>query len=127
MNRKTIAALVAAPIAAALLTVTPAAQAAPFQDDDKAACIAWGEFHYAQRGTMHAEETAWEVTKLGHVVASQDHGRHIIKQYPRCGYRQTGPAPVGWVQVAYDRNKAGQYMASYISLWATGLRSDRTL
>lgn len=119
METETIRTAVAAAAVAGVALFASPAQAAPTQDTDHAACISWSEFTYAERGTMSAQEHAWEVVGLGRVVWARDHGRHVIKQYPRCNYPQTGQNR-GWVQVAYDLNKDGHYMSSLISQWTLG-------
>ena len=112
-NRLAALALAGTITVAGVLGLSPSAHAAPAKDNDSAACVSWAEFRDAHRATMHDEEQAWEVTGRGKVVHAADHGSHIVKQYPRCGYTEAQ----GFAQVAYDRNKAGHYMASFITMW----------
>lgn len=105
--------LIAALVAAALLCAAPAASAAPVPDPDHQPCVASSEWALASRGTMHDIEVAWEVQGLGHVVSTHSGGTEVLKQYPYCGRTEDE----AFVQVLYDKNLSGQYLAYSFTRW----------
>lgn len=94
--------LTAAAMVVATLFVAPPAHADLWDD-----CVSVGEWNNIQNlpRQMSAMENALSVT--GHVVWTGNHGQQVVKQYRYCGWGQQAMA----VQIAYARNKAGQYMA----------------
>lgn len=99
-------ALAVAAIAGSLAISAPA-QAGPLDDN----CISYKEFNDMTRDTMSGLERTVDAT--GFVVKTQMDGRILLKQYRWCGHY----ANEGFFQIMYARNKAGQYMSQYISLW----------
>lgn len=74
-------------------------------------CISAAEYRAAQRDTMHNLEHQLGVAGAGTIVKTQQHGRHVLKQYRWCGH----PVSEGYFQVFYSRNKAGAYMSQYVT------------
>lgn len=100
------------------LFAAPRAVAAPAADPDHQPCVAGVEWALAARGTMSQIEAAWEVTGLGHVVATFEGGTQVIKQYPYCGHTQDE----AFIQVFYERNLSGAYMSYSFTRWVYGGR-----
>ena len=72
-------------------------------------CISHREWLYFERGTQSQVEARYGVTGLGKVVVWSDGGNHVVREYRWCGH----PA-YDVIQVSYDRNARGQYMANYV-------------
>lgn len=91
------------------------AHAAGPGDGDGRPCVAGSEWKAtAVRGTMQQIEAGWEVHGLGHVVSTHSGDTEVLKQYPSCG-----PGP-GFVQVMYEKNLSGRYMARAFARWVYG-------
>lgn len=93
-------------LALALAIAAPPADA---KDTTTPGCISHREFLDMERGTMSQVEARNGVTGLGTVIVWQNGGAHVVKSYPWCNH-----PPMDSIQVSYDRNLAGQYMANYV-------------
>jgi hypothetical protein len=100
-------------VLATLFGATPANAYSNSDDETPGYMSAW-EFQNATRGTMSANEQEWGVVGIGSIVVSQNGGKHIVKQY---NYGSNWACTGSVAQVAYDQNKAGQYMSSNITLY----------
>lgn len=84
------------------------ASAAPAQDG----YVTNAEFNALESGyTMSQLERTLGVVGRGHVVKSHGHGADVTKQYPFCG------KVAGFVQVYYERQLDGAYVAIAAFLW----------
>lgn len=112
----TIKSMIVAAIAAAAVAIPATAHAvdkappplrAAGAVDNTPGCISTREFNAAIRGTMSQVEALLEVTGQGQVVAYQQGGQYLTKQYVWCNHEARD-----YMLIWYSRNTRGQYMAN---------------
>jgi|SRR5215216_6802559 len=93
----------------------------PVTKHDK--CIDHKEFIRAVRADQTRLEKSMGVYGDGYQIYSKEHAKYTIVRYFWCGHKLDD----GYYQISYSRNKAGLYMAGYISEWRFGQYAKRAV
>lgn len=79
-------------------------------------CIDHKEFLGAVRADQTRLEKSMGVYGDGYRIYQKNHAKYTIERYFWCGHSLDD----GYYQISYSKNKAGLYMAGYISEWRFG-------